>query len=173
VWSDFNTVTEDSLRIPSKALLVLNLTPTLTLKGGVEYLDRVRIDWLPAGGLLWQPNPQTKWDIYFPRPKLAKYLGTLGNTDVWWYINGEYGGGSWTIEPLYAVNGQPPPSTANRRVDINDYRVGGGFEWTYQSGFHAYVEVAYVFNREIVYASGPVTEQNLKDTFMLRGGFAY
>ena len=101
----------------------------------------------PAGGILWRPNPQTYFDIYFPKPKLAQYLYTVGNTDVWWYLNGEIGGGSWTIERGQVVAGQlsvpqPPPNppvivpggptftpvVGDRRVDLNDYRIGGGFE---------------------------------------------
>jgi hypothetical protein len=110
-----------------------------------------------------------RWDIYFPQPKLAHFMTTLGNTDVWWYLNAEYGGGSWTVER--------PAAGEDRRMDINDIRVGGGFEWTAgQTGVRAYIEGAYVFNRELYYASsapGTPQTQSLQDTFMVRGGFAY
>jgi hypothetical protein len=159
VFSDFGTLTSDSLRLQGTGLLVLNLTPTLTLKGGIAYLDRVDVEYLPAAGILWQPNPQTRFDIFFPKPKLSQYLGTLGNTDIWWYLTGEYGGGSWTLESVGTM-------------DINDIRVGGGLEWTCQSGLKSFVEAAYVFDREIVYKSG-VPNQTLADTVMLRGGITY
>lgn len=165
VFSDFNSVTEESLRTPGSAVAVLNLTPTITLKGGVVYLDRVAYEWLPAVGLLWQPNPRVRWDIYFPRPKLSQYLTTLGNTDVWWYLAGEIGGGSWTVERIGTGD--------DSRTDINDLRVGGGFEWRNPSSLRAFIELAYVFDRKLVYASGPILEQPLDDTLMVRGGFAY
>ena len=176
VFSDFNAVTTDSLRFQGTGLGVLNLTPAVTLKAGVTYLDRLDIKLLPAFGVLWQPNPQTRFDIFFPRPKLARYLGTLGNTDIWWYVTGEYGGGSWTLDTAPVVPLPPPggfASRSDRRVDINDIRVGGGLEWTCPSGMRAFVEAGYVFDREIVYASDLPDRYSLDDAFMLRGGLAY
>ena len=182
VYSDFDTVTQDSVRFQGTGLLVLGLTPTVALKGGVTYLDRLDLKLLPAGGILWRPNPQTRFDIYFPKPKLAQYLTTFGNTDVWWYVNGEIGGGSWTIDRSIVVLMNPlvplgatksVPAGGDRRVDLNDYRVGGGFEWTCQTGVRGFVEAAYVFNRELVFASGPFTKRSLDSSVMVRGGVTY
>lgn len=163
VYTDFEGITADSVRVQGTALGVLTLTPTTTLKLGVTYLDRVDVKLLPAGGVVWTPNPQTRWDIYFPRPKLARYLTTIGYTDIWFYLNGEYGGGSWTI------GGE----AIDRRVDMNDIRVGGGLEWTHQTGLYGFVEAAYVFDRQLVFATGGPFEYDLQDTVMVRGGFVY
>ena len=164
VFSDFDTFVNDSLRFFGTGVLVAALTPTVSIKGGVNYLDRYDTKMFPAFGILWIPNPQVRFDIFFPKPKLAQYLTTLGNTDVWWYLNGEYGGGSWTIDR--GLGG-------DRRVDINDIRVGGGLEWTCQSGMRAFVETAYVFDRKLVFATGPIAERSLQDTIMVRSGFAF
>jgi hypothetical protein len=163
VFTDFQGFTTDSVRIQGTGLGVLALTPTMTLKLGVTYLDRVDLKLLPAGGIVWTPNPQTRWDIYFPRPKLARYLTTIGNTDIWFYLNAEYGGGSWTIGE----------EAVDRRMDMNDYRAGGGLEWTHQFGVYGFVEAAYVFNRELVFAEDPANPYELDDTVMVRGGIAY
>lgn len=163
VYTDFDGFTSDSVRFQGTALGVLAMTPTTTLKLGVTYLDRVDIKLLPAGGVVWTPNPQTRWDIYFPRPKLARYLSTVGNTDIWFYVNGEYGGGSWTIGE----------EAVDRRVDINDIRIGGGLEWTHQFGLYGFFEAAYVFNRELVFAADETHPYSLNDTLMIRGGLAY
>jgi len=182
VYSDYNTVTTDSVRFQGTGLLVLGLTPTVAIKGGVTYLDRLDLKLLPAGGILWRPNPQTRFDIYFPKPKLAQYLTTFGNTDVWWYVNGEIGGGSWTVDrdvvvlmnPLVPLGPTKAVSAGgDRRVDLNDYRVGGGFEWTCQTGVRGFVEAAYVFNRQLVFASGPISTQDLDSSVMVRGGLTY
>ena len=182
VYSDYNTVTTDSVRFQGTGLLVLGLTPTVALKGGVTYLDRIDLKLLPAGGILWRPNPQTRFDIYFPKPKLAQYLTTIGNSDVWWYVNGEIGGGSWTVERIAITPVDPMdpmgattagPVGGDRRVDLNDYRVGGGFEWTCQSGVRGFVEAAYVFNRQLVFAAGPIATQDLDASVMVRGGLTY
>ncbi|MEX0820368.1 MAG: hypothetical protein WD070_12280, partial [Pirellulaceae bacterium] len=62
VFTDFDTTTSDSVRFQGTGLLVLGMTPTLALKGGVTYYDRLDIGLLPAGGILWRPNPQTRFD---------------------------------------------------------------------------------------------------------------
>jgi hypothetical protein len=164
VFSDFEGFTSDSIRYQGTGLAILALTPTTTLKAGVTYLDRVDIKLLPAAGILWIPNPQTRWDIFFPRPKLSRYLTTIGNSDVWVYVSGEYGGGSWTVRRAGADD---------RRMDINDIRVGGGLEWSHQFGLRAFAEAAYVFDRELVFASGIPDRHTLKDTLMIRGGIVY
>jgi len=181
VYSDFSGVDEQSVRPMGLALLRYNLTPTIAVKGGVSYINRADIKMLPAFGIVWTPSPRTKWDIFFPQPKLSSYLTTLGNYDLWWYVTGEYGGGVWT--PKVAA---PDLSTANPAdylpeertlMDINDIRVSIGLEVgppvTSSVGQRGlFFEVGYVFNREMVLVV-PAQEFSLSDTWMLRGGFAF
>ena len=166
VYTDFQTVTRNSIRILGKALFVYNVGPKLTIKGGIEYLDRVNVKLLPAGGVVWKPNDRVYFDIYFPRPKLAQYLVTLGNTEVWWYLGGEYGYGSWTIER--AMTG------ASNQVGIDDLRVLAGLEWKNNATtLDGFFEVGYVFDREITYAEFPIDGLELQDSVMLRAGIAF
>lgn len=169
VFSSFDAISSESIRVPVKALGRLRLTPNSTARLGVYYLDRNKIKLLPAGGILWVPNPDTRWDIFFPEPKLAHYLTTHGNKDVWWYITGYYGGGAWTIED---------PSGADDRIDINDIRVMVGFECgrndLLRQGFRNYFfEVGYAFERELVFVNNPVGELPLGESLVFRAGFGY
>ena len=68
LYSDFSTITTDSWRFTGTGLGRFALTPTMTAKLGVEYLDRVNIKMLPAFGLFWQPNTDVNLELYFPRP---------------------------------------------------------------------------------------------------------
>lgn len=170
VFTDFDTFNEDSLRVMGQGIFRMRVTPTVTLKGGVIYTDRADIKLVPAGGILWEPNPQARFDIYFPQPKVSQYLTTLGNQDVWWYIAGEFGGGSWTIER--AVDGD------SDRVDFNDIRVLVGVEWGPGEWFHegrrlGFVEAGWVTERQLVYVRRPQDNVDLPDTFMLRAGIGY
>ncbi len=124
-------------------------------------MDRYDTKILPAFGILWVPNPQTRFDIFFPQPKLAQYLTTLGNTDVWWYVNGEYGGGSWNVNM----------PVGNTNVDYNDIRVSVGAEWTTLGSWRGYLEVGYVFERELYISKA--LNSSLGDSFMVRGGIAF
>ena len=168
IYSDFQTFTNHSIRLTGTGLMVLRLTPTVTIKGGVEYLDRNKIKLLPAGGILWEPDPQTRWDIYFPRPKLAKYLTTMGNSEVWWYIGAEYGGGSWTFEHSPVL-----VSSYSERVDYNDIRMFFGVDITGAGNLTAFFEGGYVFERELVYVVVPTDSIDLQEAFMLRAGLIW
>lgn len=169
VFSDFNTFTSDSLRVMGRGLARLRLTPTATLKGGVVYLDRNRVKLLPAGGILWQPNPGTRFDLFFPEPKLAHYLNTVGTHDTWWYVSGYYGGGAWTVE---RTNG------TKDSIDINDIRLTLGLEWGRNDQLRegrriGFLEAGYVFNRELLYKNSPADNIDLDDSFVVRAGIGY
>ena len=151
MFSDFDTANSDSLRIMGRGIGRVRITPRAILKGGVIYLDRNKVKLLPAGGLLWYPNENTRLDLFFPEPKLASYLTTIGNTDTWWYAGGYYGGGSWTIERA---------DTSKDSIDINDLRIVFGLEFGRNELMRegrrmGFVEVGYVFDRELLYDATP------------------
>ncbi len=169
VFTDFDTFNTYSARYLGQAMGRLRISPTLTMRLGAAYIDRNHIKLLPVGGFLWEPNPMTRFDIFFPEPKLAQYLTTVGNQSVWWYLGGEYGGGSWTIERAAGFSD---------RIDINDIRVKIGLEWgepsmMAQGRRKAFVEAAWVTDREVVYVVTPDESFRARDSFMLRAGFGY
>ncbi|MEO2024074.1 MAG: hypothetical protein ABGX05_19780 [Pirellulaceae bacterium] len=169
VFTDFDTFTTHSLRILGQGLLHWQATPAVKVRAGVAYLDRNGIKVLPVGGLLWEPNNQTRFDFYFPTPKLAQYLTTLGNYDFWWYVGGEFGGGSWTIK---RADGR------NDRIDINDVRMTLGLEFGGQALLAegrrlGFLELGYVFAREIRYVATPSDSFDVGSTIMLRTGIGY
>jgi hypothetical protein len=163
-YTDFEHFNSDSLRYTGVALGWIRLTPTATMKLGIEYLDRVDLKLLPAGGFFLQPTPDVRFNVYFPRPKLAHRLPNLGNYEVWLYVAGEYGGGSWTIDRVAGFGDQ---------VDINDVRAYTGLEWSGIRGVTGFVEIGYVFERELVYRSALPPVVPLDDTIMLRMGLAF
>ncbi len=166
VYSDFESVGSDAIRPQGYLAGIWQTSPTLALKLGAAYINRVEYELLPVGGVIWTPNQFTHFDITFPNPKLSHYGWTWGSTDVWWYLAAEYGGGTWEIEQL--VNNE------NTLMDLDDIRAILGFEWTGgYIGAKGFVEVGYVFNRKIVIDSSPRYEQDLDSTFMLRGGLAF
>ncbi len=169
VFSDFNTVNTHSGRIMGQGLLRLQMTPQTTLRGGVIYIDRNDLKLLPAFGILWTPNTQTRFDIFFPHPKLAQQLTTMGNQDIWWYVGGEYGGGAWTVEREGGLSD---------RIDINDIRLTLGVEWgqsalLQQGRRTGFFEAGWVTNREVVYVVTPEETTSIRDSFMLRVGWNY
>lgn len=172
VFSDFEAWESEALRPSGIALARYNLTPTLALKAGVSYINRADLKLLPAFGLLWTPNPQTRWDIFFPQPKLSSYLTTLGTQELWWYIGGEYGGGTWLVQTGSAW------AASNQLMDINDIRVFLGLQLKQPVAGGVgdrgmFIELGYVFEREMVYVATPDQSYSLGDTLMVRGGIAF
>ena len=169
IYTDFNTLTFHSLRVTGKGLVHLRLTPDTVIKGGVWYLGRNHIRMLPAVGIVWTPNPQTRWDIFFPEPRLSQYFTTVNEMDVWWYLGGEYGGDAWTIERESGFSDQ---------IDINDIRLSVGLEWgspkSMETGIRqGFVETGLVFDREIRYSTTPAENFSPKSTIFLRFGIGY
>lgn len=159
--SDFRTLNTDAFRFMGRGVGILTFSPTMQIAMGVVYLDRQNIKLLPAGGVVWTPNADLRADFLFPNPKIAKRLKDFGTTEVWGYMAGEYGGGSWNMNmPM-----------GNTNVDYNDMRFSVGVEWTTLGSWRGYVEVGYLFRREL-YASKAVN-YDLGDTFMVRGGLAF
>jgi hypothetical protein len=97
---------------------------------------------------------------------VRKYWANTGNTKWYWYVAGEYGGGSWTVDrPAAGVN----PELGDQ-IDINDIRVIGGLEFETQAQIRGHFEVGYVWDRQLLFRSGQPGSFNLDDTIMLRGG---
>ena len=163
-------------------MIYIGATPAIQLAAGVVYLDRLDVKLLPAGGVIWTPHPKARYEIVFPKPKIARYWFTSGtNTEWWWYITGEYGGGSWTIDRAFA---DPMRSGFHDRIDINDLRIGGGLEFrpiksldnsprAFGRNYIGYIEAAYIFDRQIVYKSWRPRSFDLSDTVMLRAGIRF
>ncbi len=145
VYSDFDYVNEDSILVTGKGLGVVTLSPKLSLSAGIWYLNRQNIKLLPAGGVMYYPSADTRLDIVFPEPRISHRFRTVGSYDWWWYVGGRIGGGRWTIERVTGLDD---------RFTYNDYRIGGGLEFLSYKGSSAFVDIAYVFNRQVLYQSG-------------------
>ena len=160
VYSDFDFVDSDSLRLMGRAAGVVAVSPNTDIVLGAVYLDRVDIKILPVAGVHYRPTPD--WDMYmvFPNPKIRKFLAAVGTTKWYGYGAGEYGGGSWTVAR----------QTTNDRIDYNDIRVIGGLEWETQSQIRGHIELGYVFDREIIFVSGDPPNFKPDDTIMIRAG---
>ncbi len=169
VFTDFDTYNSKSVRVLGKAIASFRWTPASTLKLGVIYLDRNGTKLVPAVGVICQANPYKRYEWYFPQPKFSHYWRTVGTRDFWWYLAGDYGGGSWTIKRT---------DGSSDSVDINEYRALLGVEWGdcnfirngRRTGFF---EMGYAFEREIEYRYNPQDDIEPSSSFVVRAGIGY
>jgi len=170
VWTDFNEVNSDSIRILGRGLGVLAISPQFDVLIGVWYLDRNRVKMLPAGGVHWRPSSELDAYLVFPNPKIRKRSINVGSSQWWIYVAGEYGGGRWTIR-------RDPAGVAGDvgdDFDYNDIRILFGFEWETQTQARGHFEVGYVFNRELWYDTTRLPAKlDLDDSLMLRAGVSF
>jgi hypothetical protein len=163
-YSDFRNHSSDGIRLTGRALGWTRLNSYTIAKLGIEYFDRIKVKMLPAFGVYMTPNSDTKIDLYFPKPKLSHRIPNLNDIEAWVYVGGEYGGGSWIIERTAGTDDQ---------VDINDVRAYIGIEWMGPRRVTGFLEAGYVFDREILYRSAPLTRLDIADSFLIRSGFAF
>lgn len=171
VYSDFRKITSDSLRFQGRGLLSLALTPNWKIKGGVMFLDRVRVKTLPTGGAIWVDNPNDpsmEISILFPNPRFAMRIPQTSSADWWWYVRGDYGGDSWTIKRTSGIN-----VGAAEQVDYNDIRLATGLEFYRLRGFRGYAELGISFSRELVYEAGFTDQVKPGSTLFFGGGLAF
>lgn len=171
VYSDFKRVRSDSIRLQGTGLLTLTLTPNWKIKGGVMYLDRVRVKMLPAGGAIWVDNPSDpsmEISFLFPNPRFAMRLPQRTTADVWWYVRGDYGGDTWTIKRTSGIN-----VGAIELVDYNDVRVATGLEFYRLRGMRGYLEAGISFSRELVYEAGWTDKYKPDTAVFLGAGLAF
>lgn len=163
VHSDFDQWNGEALRITGHGIVSLDTTPTTKWVLGVVYLDRDDVNMLPAAGLIWTPSPDHRYELLFPRPKLAWRWNCGESFEDWFYVAGEFGGGSWSVQRTSGVSDV---------VTLRDWRAVLGVQRKRDGGGDLRVEAAWVFSREVEYASG-VGDFQPDSALMLRCAIAY
>jgi hypothetical protein len=167
VYTDFHTLNSKSLRVMGRGLGVVNISPTLQLKLGVVYIDRIHIKLLPAGGVIWTPDPDTRWEFFFPRPKYTHRFNTTGTYQWWYYTTAEYGGGSWTIQRAAGGSDQ---------FDYDDIEISSGIEWVPEgspTALRGYLEYGTALERDLYYRNAPPQHLDLRNTVFVRAGISF
>ena len=161
--TDFEDYTDDALRITGRGLASLQWTPDMKVVLGIVYLDRDDVSLLPAAGIVWTPSDEVRYELVFPRPRIAHRLFGDGHIEDWCYVVGEFGGGGWAIQRTSGAQGG---------VTIRDFRLLVGLERKADGGSGRRIEIGYVFGREVEFATAtPAFEPD--DTVMIRGGITY
>ncbi len=163
VFGDFDEGADDAIRVAGHAVVVWTCGPNLKLLLGAAYLDREDIGVLPAGGLIWTPYDELKFELIVPRPRIAARLACDGDVEDWAYFAGEFGGGTWAIRRT---------GGGSDVLNYRDWRLVLGIERKAVHGPNTRLELAYVFGRELQFDSA-AADITPTDTIMLRAGVTY
>lgn len=169
LFTDFEDSVREGWRFPGRLLAYADLWNSNDEIGrfvaGFEYLDLEQTEILPAGGVIFEPNPDTQIDLYFPRPQIRFRVDQEESGDQWLYFRGEYHGSAWAIERT-AGNADV--------VSLTEYRATIGLESipSDKEDSSSFLEVGFLFNRDLEYRSG-VGNFQPDDTIVIRLGSRY
>ena len=154
----------DGFRLSGLAMLNYKVIPdVLTVSGGIVFTGRNDVPVLPGFGFTWIPNPNTRFDINFPKPKISRRIGHIPFVlEDWVYLHGSFGGGEWAVQRVSGVDDV---------LTIRDFRFGVGYERILNGGTGYNVELGYVFARRLEFESG--LEVPLDDSFLIEMGLRF
>jgi hypothetical protein len=166
-YSDFEHGDADAFRVSGRGLAVYESSPATKWILGVAYLNRAGASVLPVAGVIYEPTPDVRWDLIFPRPRVAWQLPNSSpdcGDERWFYLGGEFGGGIWSVER--------PLSLTQDVLTYRDFRILAGYERKIIGGLNRRFEIGYVFGRELEFESA-TPDVTLDDTLFLRAGVSY
>jgi len=163
--SDYqNANGSQAFRLESHAVVAYNWSPDLKIAVGAAYWGRLNANVVPAGGIIWTPNADTRFELITPKPRIAYRVDCGPTFERWAYIAGEFGGGQWAIEQAPGFDNE---------LNYSDYRVMLGVEHkSLNLGLNGFAEIGYVFGRQLEYQY-LLPDQSLPSTMMVRLGLSY
>lgn len=164
IRSDFTT-SDNAFRIFGLGLLNWERVPEkLTLSFGAVYLGRADLPLLPAVGLTWTPQPQTRLELRFPESRLAWRLAKDGSaSETWSYLTVGIGGNTWAVTR---------DSGQTDELSLRDVRLMMGLDHVVDGGGGWFAEVGFALNRRIEYASTD-SEISLSNGVLLQAGWRF
>jgi hypothetical protein len=164
-YADFRNDSAQALRITGHGFGAWEADENLRVVAGVIYLDRYDVDILPAGGLLWTPADDRRFELIFPRPRLAWRIAELPQASHWLYLAAEFGGNQWAMESN---------TGRDQIIVIRDYRLLAGWERRPADlGVSWRVEAGWVTGRKVEYYLADTPWLSPSDTFVVRAGLWY
>jgi hypothetical protein len=164
-YSDFRNDSSQALRITGHGFGAWEASDDLRVVAGVIYLDRYDVNMLPAGGLLWTPADDRRFELIFPRPRLAWRIAERPRASHWLYLAAEFGGNQWAMESN---------TGRDQIIVIRDYRLLAGWERRPANlGLSWRFEAGWVTGRRVEYYLSDQPWLSPSDTFLVRAGVWY
>lgn len=154
IWSDLVVITNDSFRLPARALFTFKFSDTLFFAGGPIYTDNIRRNIIPGIGVIWDPNEKWHLELLYPRSRIVYRIN-----DSWApYLAIERGGTTYSIRL----------NNANSDFEYRDYRLMLGIDIGQWTAANLFAECGFTFDRRFRFDYLP--QLTIQDSFILRVG---
>lgn len=169
--TDGNNESSDSWQFRGSAFAMYQPNERWNWTFGALALGRNDIPVLPAVGLIYQPRPDCRLDLIFPRPRLAYRLVQNGDREQWAYLGTGFSGGTWGYQQQSGIDDQ---------ITYRDWLAVVGWESTprlapgmpFAIGRRVNLEVGYAFGRRFEFERGR-PEIELPGAATLRGSVRF
>lgn len=161
-YGDFQHLDGNAFQLTGWGLANYRIGPHWNFAGGVAVVRQLKSKLLPIGGVIWTPNEDTRFELLFPRPRIARRLWRQDSREAWCYLAGQFGGGAWSVADT---------PTENVLVSYSDLRLILGVEVLHVQRYDLMLEVGYVFSRDISVNHASLLAPD--PTFLMQASVAY
>ena len=163
--TDGSNTSSDAWQFRGGAFGIYKRSENLSWTFGALATGRDDLPVIPAVGAVWMPNPNLRYDLTFPKPRVNFLLGEKGARQQWAYLGGGINGSTWGYEQSGSVDD---------RLTYKDVRIVVGVEsrptssarMPFAIGRTFQAEIGYVFAREFEFEDETRFEE-LDDSFMV------
>jgi len=162
IRSDFEG-DEKTIDVIGIAMARWQMRPRLALMFGAVATGVEEFPVAPLLGLQYAPTDALRLELMVPQPKVSFRLFQTHEKETWGYLAGKFGGGRWQVLRN---------SGESDELRYRDFRLVVGLESRRKQRGTAFLEVGYVFGRELEFESGQ-GDRSLDDTVSLSTGFRW
>ncbi|MFH1302114.1 MAG: hypothetical protein ABIK07_13720 [Planctomycetota bacterium] len=163
IGTDFGkSLSSDAWMFDARAVLFFRPSNTWMFAAGAAYWDRVGDYVIPYAGIVWTPNDLWEVRAMFPKARVSRFMGNVGDKSVWLYGSFEY--------DIEAFQIQQAGVNARNQVEFKDYVMLLGVRG--DSGcMSIFLEAGGIMKREADFKNGGGFD--VKDGFIARFGVQF
>jgi len=163
VASDFGkSLSSNAWQFDARVVLFYRPSQTWMFAVGAAYWDRLGDYVIPYAGVVWTPNDLWEIRAMFPKSRVSRFLGNVGDKSVWLYGSFEYDIESFQVERAGVVD--------RDQVEFQDYALMLGLRGD-NGCMSIFLEAGGLLKRKSYFQSGGGFDS--KDAFMARFGVSF
>jgi hypothetical protein len=156
------SLSSNAWQFDARVVLFFRPSDTWMFAAGAAYWDRVGDYVIPYAGAVWTPNDLWEIRAMFPKSRVSRFLGNVGDKSVWLYGSFEYDIEAFQVERAGVVG--------RDQVEFKDYVMMIGLRGD-NGCMSMFLEAGGIVKREADFRSGGGFD--IKDGFIARFGVQF